>query len=406
MTHPVSIQAAPLRDRRRARAGFTLLEMMVALTAGAIAIGSMYSISSVSTQYFREQQRISNAQSSLRFAMDQIRRDISRAGYGATPSITAYPACQPNVGLQAGPLGRFQAVRIAEATQVALVDPAGGHQIDGVNVHADTLQLMGNYSTASEYVVSAIVGGTRIDVDPSWMTFTRDFTGFVANDYSVDVGAFQNAFPAGRMVRVRASNGSRFFTTVTGTVVPGAAPPIINVGNPITAGCAGFGRGSATVNPVSLLDYTVEAAVGPTAPANVVVSGANAQLVRREISVAGGQLPGTAVRVVAERVVHFNVDLLTNANAIRTQTAVMAPQLGLNATNFANANPERIISAIVTLAVRTPISDQRFGWLAQGPGAELVRFRLDPGQGGAGSFRVRVARAEIFLPNLALEWLN
>ena len=62
------------------RTGFTLIELMVAMTAGAIAISSMFFISSASTHYFRVQQRLTNMQSSLRIAMDQLRRDVGRAG--------------------------------------------------------------------------------------------------------------------------------------------------------------------------------------------------------------------------------------------------------------------------------------------------------------------------------------
>ncbi|MFW5921446.1 MAG: PilW family protein, partial [Polyangiales bacterium] len=56
------------RHNRRASktAGFTLLELMVALVAGLIAISSIYFVSAASTRHFHEQQRIAQTQMSLR----------------------------------------------------------------------------------------------------------------------------------------------------------------------------------------------------------------------------------------------------------------------------------------------------------------------------------------------------
>ena len=73
------------RLRPRRRDGFTLLELMVALTVGGIAISSIYAIGAASTNVFRVQNEVSNAQSTLRMAMEQVKRDLVRAGYMATP---------------------------------------------------------------------------------------------------------------------------------------------------------------------------------------------------------------------------------------------------------------------------------------------------------------------------------
>ena len=61
--------------------GFTLIELMVALVAGLIAISSVYTISKASSQNFHEQQRISQAQMATRMAVEQIRLDVQRAGF-------------------------------------------------------------------------------------------------------------------------------------------------------------------------------------------------------------------------------------------------------------------------------------------------------------------------------------
>jgi prepilin-type N-terminal cleavage/methylation domain-containing protein len=403
MTTVPSPQAIPLHSTtRRRRAGFTLIELMFAMTAGAIAISSMFFISSASTHYFRVQQRLSNMQSSLRLAMDQIRRDVSRAGFGATPSQAFYPACNPGVGL-IDPVN-FNAIRVLEAASPAVVDPTGGHMINGLAIHADVLRLFGNYSTPSEYAINGVVGAT-VTLQPQWMNFTRDFSDWanaVPSTLTVDANAFDAAFFPNRLVRLRSTNGSRFFATVNGTN-PGATPPTVTVGPVINAGtCAPLTNG--LINPVSIMQYQVENATGATVHQNAAAAGVNTQLVRRELNpvnpAAGVPLPNTVDRIVAERVIHFNVDLLVNTSAARNVTPVIAPVLAANN----NAFPERIFSAIVTLAVRAPTTDPRFPWITQPAGTELTRYRFRDGDPAAA--RIRTARAEIFLPNVAHEWSN
>src|SRR5689334_20515173 len=80
-----------LNSRRR---GFSLLELMVALTLGGIAISSIYAVGAASTRTFHQQHSVASTQSSLRIAMGQIKRDFGRAGFMATPSGSRGPRCQ------------------------------------------------------------------------------------------------------------------------------------------------------------------------------------------------------------------------------------------------------------------------------------------------------------------------
>jgi len=377
---------------------------MVAMTAGAIAISSMFFISSASTHYFRVQQRLSNMQSSLRLAMDQLRRDVSRAGFGGTPSQAFYPACSVGAGLTNA--ANFRAIRVIEAGSPAVVDPiaVGTHRIDGVEIHADALRLFGNYSTSSEYRINNVSAAT-ITLSPNWQTFTRDFSNWSAaapDPTTVDAAAFNNAFLAGRLVRARAASGSRFFSVVTGTAT--GANPSVTVAPAITSGlCAPLKDG--LLNPVSIMEYRVQNANATTAHQSAVAAGANTQLVRRELDPTNvnNLLPGNTVeRIVAERVVHFNVDLLVNQNAARNVAPAVAPVAVGALNNF----PERIFSAIITLAVRAPLQDPRFPWMTP-TGGELTSYRFSaPATAGLPAARVRTARAEIFLPNIAYEWAN
>lgn len=385
---------------RHSRAGFTLIELMVAMTAGAIAISSMFFISSASTHYFRVQQRLSNMQSSLRLAMDQLRRDVSRAGFGGTPSQAFYAACNPTAGVVN--VANFNALRVLNAASPAAVDPVGGHLVNGAAIHADVLRLFGNYSTSAEYAIGDVAGPV-VSLQPQWMAFTRDFSNWAAaapSTTTVDATAFNNAFFPGRVVRLRASDGSRFFSIVNGTS-PGATPPTVTVTPAVNPGsCAPLANG--LINPASIMEYQVQNAGVDTQHANAAASGINTQLVRRELDPTNlaTVLPNTVPRIVAERVVHFNVDLLVNTLAARNVAPVVAPAAVAALNDF----PERIFSAIVTLSVRAPTADPRFPWIVQAANEELTRFRFNAADAGAA--RIRTARAEIFLPNIAYEWAN
>lgn len=385
--------------RRRRAAGFTLLELMIASTAGALVVASLVYVSNASTSYFREQQRIANTQSSLRLAMDQIRRDFARAGFGATPN-SLFPDYQPCQ--QVGAPQQIQAFQVFDNITLApLINPTGEHSLDGQALQGDGVRLMGNYATSSEYTIRGVQAGLDVGVQTDSIAFARDFTSWVAGPpYNVVPDLFNNAFLVGRLVRLRGTEGNRFFAYVAGTA-PNLNPPVVRLSAPLQPACSTLAGGM--ISPVSVLDYTLMAAAGPAANNNVAAAGINTQLVRQEIALNNNaQLANTFNQVVAEHVVNFNVELITNTNAVRTMPVVLATAVGANA---AAAPPERIFSAIVTLSVRTALPDPRFPWIAQDPGAELTRFRFNPAP-DLRAARVRTARAEIFLPNIANEWTN
>lgn len=400
-----SIADERTRDARRAHAGFTLIELMVAMTAGAIAISSMFFISSASTHYFRVQQRLTNMQSSLRIAMDQLRRDVSRAGFGSTPSQAFYRASNQTTGVV--DLTNFAAIRVIDAGSPAIVDPRGVHQLDSGPIEADALRLFGNYSTSSEYVINS-PSGAAFMLSPNWHAFTRDFSNWdqsTADTTTVNAAAFNAAFRAGRLVRARSTGGSRYFSVVVGTNT--GVNPSVTVAPPISPGGSGDTMMGGVINPASIIEYRVENATGSTVHANSTAlgneaaAGINTQLVRRELNPTDVSTlldANAPVRVIAERVIHFNVDLLVNQMAARNVPPVMAPAPDAALNTF----PERIFSAIITLAVRAPTADPRFPWILQLPGEVLTRFSFSAATAGAA--RVRFARAEIFLPNVADEW--
>lgn len=61
--------------------GFTLIEVLVALALANIFMMAVLTIANVSTQSYRAQERVADAQQSVRAALDLMVRDIRMAGY-------------------------------------------------------------------------------------------------------------------------------------------------------------------------------------------------------------------------------------------------------------------------------------------------------------------------------------
>jgi prepilin-type N-terminal cleavage/methylation domain-containing protein len=97
---------APMRQ-----AGFSLVEVMIAMVITLIVTGSIYGLLSGGESAFRLQPEKTDIQQNGRSAMDMIMRDISSAGVGMPPFIQVFTqgldACSgcPNGGSPAGVLG-------------------------------------------------------------------------------------------------------------------------------------------------------------------------------------------------------------------------------------------------------------------------------------------------------------
>lgn len=93
--------AAPAR---RNQAGFTIIEVMIAMTLGLILVGALLVVVLGSTANSATRERYSDLQTNGRYAMQQIKRDLMHAGYlgitslffpdqPITPAIAVANAC-------------------------------------------------------------------------------------------------------------------------------------------------------------------------------------------------------------------------------------------------------------------------------------------------------------------------
>lgn len=391
---------------RRSRAGFTLLELLVALTIGALVASAVFTLGGASSRHFQEQQRVGVTQRSVRMAMDRLRHDISRAGYlhvSATNAPLVLTCPTPVVP------GALPAVRFTND------DPTGNSALATVNrtangVSADRLMLTGNYTTGDTYLVRGVnSSGNTLFLQTSWLAFQRAFT--VDNGSGTRVPApatFQQVFPAGGMVHIESRDGHHFFVNVVsatlgagGNTATIQVTPSLGVDNPCLDG---LGRG-ALVNPVSTIAYSIGSPGAGSAlqPRNPAVSGANTVLFRQELNPATlAPIANRVNRPVLEFAVDFNVvSFLIDQNLTPGNPPNVQSVPALAAAAAVNATPWRIRGVVVSLAARTPDQDPRFPWPwtgARPSGTPLNRFQVFPAQTGAA--RIRQLTAEILMPNM------
>jgi hypothetical protein len=420
---------------------------MVALTVGGIAISSVYAIGMASTRGFRRQTDIANAQTSLRMAMDQLKRDIARAGYLGTPDASLPgQSCGPVDPQLHAPAGSGRIAAIARfRNDVAVTQANGntalapmivGNEPSGSTVNqtagftADELVMFGNYSTGAEYPILRDASDDRaLIVQQGFYEFRRDFTQWWVTPLPLggpafDSGAFNEAFTVGRAIGLRRPSGEYHFATVGAVPAVGADGLVrvrIHATQTIPATCADV----AYISPLNAIRYSVE-----NAPAGVARepegSGPVAQLVRTEVlpgdKLTPMNIPNTTRpdrRTILDYVVGFHLAFTMTADtdegapddyavgALPLGTMIAAGPFGTTVGSTTNSpaavaeatgHPERVRAVSIDLAVRTPEQDPRFPWSA-GLCAEMRCFRVFSDRDGAA--RVRRMRAEVFLPNVA-----
>jgi len=404
------------------RAGFTLVELMIALIAGAFAVTGVYYLNGVSSRSFSEQMRVSETQMSLRSAMEQLRRDFTRAGYLAAPNTDVAPGCGGAAGaggqVSDRPMRALAVVYDGSNTTPSGVSPLLGAPATNAT-RVDLLDTWANYATADAYLVDpTTTTGTTIAFQAASESFRRSFyrpkAGNAAAEW--DAARFRQVFAIGRMVRVE-HNGRFFFRDIVGPVNATENSPSITIS--AMPNCFEPTAWSA-VSPLVHYRYAVEADTAAEmgrlkAPAaNKLLGSRRTMLVRREIR---DQTSTTAPEdntshLVLDYAVEFSVDaVINNATALLVDRPVFEFRRNGEVTTQSTNAPERFRSLLVTLTARSAEADPRLPGMpratfnsAEAFNSPLMMFRvLDPANPSPTvmmNARVRTLRSEIFLQNM------
>jgi prepilin-type N-terminal cleavage/methylation domain-containing protein len=385
-------------NQSKARAGFTLLEVMVSLTVGGIALGSIYAVGAASTRHFREQQRISAAQTSLRSAMATLKHDFQRAGFMSTPnSLAAAQACSMPTKLQNDWIGAVNGYK-KNATKPSKLDLTGKNTVkdaDGNDFYSvDSVWLTGNYATSGEYPnISVADGRMSINIPMGWQSFQRDFTEWSGdNTLACNQIVFSTAFPANRLVRLHAQNGTFSYAITTGARCD-ATTAIVDLSEPLPDNCNMEG---GWIAPVNTMYYRVEDADADHEDdplKNTTVLKRTEVMPEKRTDALESQIGGKTVvledRWLLDYVVRFKVDFLMLDPQRSNDRISYVPMTEAEVLEA----PQRVRGAIIDIAVRTPKQESDFT-----QDVPTSAFKLFEGKGAA---RVRRMRAELLLPNIA-----
>jgi hypothetical protein len=414
-----------------------LVELMVAVTTGMLVAGAAFLLAKVSLGSFQEDARVSAAQYNAVVAMNRLVNDIQRAGYMASPNIRTDPRrcgvappawfADNFVGLRVfdGANGDFNGVAAYgtapnDALPVEVTDPAiNNRSPDRVRIFANfTSNELFRYKTINEST-------TEIHLEPASNAMQR------VQKEALSPGAptFCGLFPNGQLARLLDDKGQETYVQIT--ACNDGFPASVRLTYQLLSGtslpndssCGAVAGG--WINPVSVVEYSVQQIMGPDFiagaqdegldpslgpvaefDANDALStgeGSRVDLIRREI-VGDNIADIRQAELVAEFVADFKLQLRFQDPAAAPGVVSILPDSGF--IKAAMPAPEFIRGAGVRLTTRAR-APERSGMPAPpvDEGEPLTRFHVFPAAATNEQqlvhARVRTLSADVHLTNLS-----
>lgn len=400
---------------RRPRRGFTLVELLAAMSAGALVALAALILARNASRFFQYEARISAAQLAVSLGMNRLTSDLQRASFLASPTHRngADPKLCPPSGVPTPPAiasWTGLAIRVEGSVASHPADLKQGATPEN-NLFPDSIVLGGSFATTERFTIEEIsLDGRQVRLRTANDEAMARLRTTAARSGQPLESALAAIFVPGRFLRVLDDNGNAAYGIIADLTPPAAPtdPVIVNLtsASPLprrvanaTCGFSGFGKGllASVVYRVlydirSLKDNKVYENIVHVDPVTARVSGEDSrtELVRVELDENGLEKP-TTLELIAE----FAVDL---------KFAVTKASTGVNPTvrtvGFGDAeveqDPELIRALQVRLATRTRVPDRD---VALSAGAQPYRFAVMPGTLTPRFARIRTLNSTISLPN-------
>lgn len=391
------------------RRGFTLVELMVAMTGALFLSLSVFLIAKHTTALYQEESRTANANMASVIGFERLRSDLARAGFMASPNVQTDPRICAQNPEPTWPtfLQQMQSVRFSATT--------GLPQLFAANSLApQQVILAGNFTTVEAFPIRTIVStGT------SYVVYLQIASGAMARlGYSV-TGAdrakiLDATFPAGRAVRIVDRSGRHHYGVIASTqiapepaVILTGPSPQIRFRDNSALGCGITGNETgATINTVNFIQYRLGNLRDLPRFAPLYATSAEGpydadrtELIREELSPSGTIIDGTQ-ELVSEYAVDLRFRITVQANTTSPLTQVEDTDIytwaGTQAQRVAGRGPHLIRSIHSWLSVRSRAADRNATIsVSQGP---LYRVGLGA-TGGAPYARVRTVQSRVALNN-------
>lgn len=449
MKPPTPTQHAP--GGQASQRGFTLVELMVALTGGLFLSVFVFMLASQGSKFYQSEARISNATIGVMNGFQRLRADIARAGFLASANIVTDPlVCSGKTDAEGWTeahkmLREMAGIRIivggsrnADDVSDALESFWANNQVNGQTLNPDQLIIAGSFTSSDEFPAAKVAqpnpGGQpnvwRVHLQPNSPAMARlGYRTDGSQTPATHLELIQSVFTPDdgvRLLRILDKKGSHHFgiidtvglETDSGT---GQEAPYIDLTDGVIlkqesrrskCGLQGFNVG-ATVNVVNFIRYGIkslndaEAYPQFAAVYSDEVAGTyeetRAELVREELDVAGNPIDGTT-ELVAEYAVDlkFGLSVLSNNTLLQINegAAAIGQYAGDPRSAGVNSGPGLIRSVHARLAVRSREGDREGNIDADATGIPSGLYRVSLGADGAAPFaRVRTLQADIALRN-------
>jgi type II secretory pathway pseudopilin PulG len=406
-----------LRRFRRGQTGFTLVELLVALTGGLFLSMVVFALARDSSRFYQRETRLANATLAGVVGFDRLRADIARAGFLTTPNILADPmVCSRPAQNWPAALQTLAAIRITKDADASETLKANG-------VTPMKLRLAGSYGAIDEFPVRTVVNaGTEYRVYLQVNTgplrrLSYELGGPDSGIEESQQAILESVFKKDRIVRIVDKSGHQHYGVIA-SVLPGNDPAIVLSSTPalefrgtsdLKCGLKGLESG-ATINVVNIIEYELgtlkdETAYAPLYDASTAPFDEDrTELIRTELDANGDPLEGTTPELVAEYAVDLAFGFTAWGIGGNDKLTTVTPDGDMSAffptSGVGNVQHLRAIRA--RLSVRSREADRAEGVPADLPG--LYRIGLGP-DGGAPFARVRTFQADIALHNIGrTEW--
>lgn len=426
----------------RRRRGFTMIELMVAISTGLTVGLAAFLLAKVSLGAFQQDARVNNAQHAVLMAMNRVAADIRRGGFMTTPDASTDQAMCDRNNLAAARRALLVGVNLIEGTSVAAYGAAPNSALPLTitgpenNRAPDRVRISGNFMTTERITYRAVDATTNtvnVAVDTNAIQRIHRDAGGVANSVC-------RLFVTNTFLRLVDSNRRETYVrttgctqTMTGSLVAAVVINFATIDNPLPRipGVCGVAEGNAggSVNPVNIIEYSVQQIPQPLNAAQLAVHGlpigmqpiarwdatvsadtfsttgddTRVDLLRRQLNYTGAVIANSG-EVIAD----YAADFKTRARYIDGPLSRRLLDSGFDKDDGVPAGepiaPNRIRSVGIRLTTRSKETD-REGRVGATPAfdAPLDRFRAFPNAAlRKYSFaRVRTMYTEVSLPNLS-----
>lgn len=258
--------------------GFTLIELMVALTGSLFFTAFVFMLSRDVSRFFTAQTRSSLTTVSALSGFERLRADIARTGFLASPNIArdatrcphpttgglALAPQQEGTDFSTYPGLQQMALLGISASPAAVTSHAFYATLNNGKMSPDVLTLYGSYSASEQFPVTA----ADFDTNPIEMDLQAGpallRVGVGGSDDAADTATLRRVFRRGSMLRVVDEEGREQYAIVDGVTVTSGIPTL-TLSNALTlirkasgnvCGIRAFGAALA-VNPVNIIRYAI-----------------------------------------------------------------------------------------------------------------------------------------------------